>query len=185
MTHPRDCPICGGSQTIRLPVRQRISAVRPAEYTQSTVEASVRTYPCPECATSVPLERVQVIEEVVKIDERYVFDGNAMGHAKEMAIRYLGAALVKGGFVTLETGRVDRDQMSMPVYIRLGVVSKAAVASIEERIAQRQEEIAREVVAEAVENLAMGGRGGLAGIVRDALPVVMDRRKRQKMEKPE
>jgi hypothetical protein len=149
MTNAR-CDICCGRGTIRLPVYRPVSVATTAEPPVSMDEAS-RSYPCPECSNPVPQDRVAIVQAHTVVDSRHEGDPNFMRHAKESAAHALVAQLLKGGYIRYERGPTDSHQWRFNSVATLGVVSQSHVATLEQRIAERQEELANELVAVAEE----------------------------------
>jgi hypothetical protein len=153
----RDCVICRGRGTIRLPVYRPafvniiadVGDIAPAgEY--------ARTYPCPECGNAVALERVAVIEtRAVMASE--IEDAELMRHAERSTAHRLIGELLKADFVRFERGPTDEMQRTFPLRASLGVVAPRHVASMEERAASENERFARAVVAKAAEKIRQWG----------------------------
>lgn len=61
----------------------------------------------------------------------------------------LAGALLDRGLIRFERGPDDPMRVVTPFRATIGVVSPSRVATMEERVAERQEEFARQVVAEA------------------------------------
>jgi DNA-binding MarR family transcriptional regulator len=120
-----------------------------------TNDDTYREYPCPECAQYVPTERVVIITSEVFVDSRVPEDYHHVvmdGLAHRMVDR-----LLQDGFIHREIGDIDNNKLGRPVRATLGVVSRAAVARMEERIAARQMEVAREVVQETIRQIQNWG----------------------------
>lgn len=65
--------------------------------------------------------------------------------------------LLKDGFVAFRKSPIDEFNMRYELTGRVGVVSTAVVASLEERIAERQTEVAKQVASRAAEQIAVWG----------------------------
>lgn len=142
-----DCEICQGRGTIRLPVYRRVVAAFDLS-TCPAVDESSRQYPCPECSEAVPFARIGVVGAIKEVDER-ITDPAYLDHVRHAAAHCLMDEIIKGGYLKVETAPPDTRDMRRAFRVSLGVVSQKQVASLEERIAKRQIEVAHEVVAEA------------------------------------
>ena len=147
MSWPRDCEICRGRGQVRLP-RYPYTTARLGQGTAEveSIGAASRDYPCPECSNRVDENRVAV---VVSFD-RMILD-KPMDGAIEYEIKHASHKLIdqllRGGYLTVEQRRFGTDELELKV--SLGVVAKNVVASLEERVVQRQAEVATEAADEA------------------------------------
>jgi hypothetical protein len=141
-----DCEICRGAGTIRLPIYRRMTAL--AVNASPVMEEHSRKYPCPECSESVAFARVAVIGTIQAVDTR-IDDPEYIEHVKHSAAHNLIEEIIKGGYVKIESGPPDTRELRHEFRVTLGVVSQKQVATLEERVAQRQIEIAQEVTDEA------------------------------------
>lgn len=142
-----NCEICRGSGTIRLPLYRSLARFNP-EAVSATIEESSRQYPCPECSEQVQFARVGIVGAIHEIDTR-IEDPEYIEHVKHTAAHSLIEEIIKGGYVKIESGTPDTRKLNREFRVTLGVVSQKRVATLEERIAQRQIEIAQEVAVEA------------------------------------
>src|SRR5713226_8423809 len=76
-------------------------------------------------------------------------DPEYIEHVKYTAAHGLIEEIIKGGYVKIESGQPDTRELRQEFRVTLGVVSQKQVATLEQRIAQRQIEIAQEVAVEA------------------------------------
>jgi hypothetical protein len=143
-----DCEICCGRGTIRLPVRRRVVACTFNEL--PAMEETAREYPCPECSEAVPFAHVGIVGAIQAVDTR-IDDPKYIEHVKHAAAHSLIEEIINGGYVKIQKAPADTARMRQEFRVTLGVVSQKQVATLEERIAERQIEIAQEVasVAEA------------------------------------
>lgn len=74
-----------------------------------------------------------------------------MQMVKESTAHQLVSELLKAGFIQIERGPPIAGEFRFKAVATLGAVSQAQVATLEQRIAARQEELACEVVAVAEE----------------------------------
>lgn len=113
-----------------------------------TIEASSRDYPCPECSDVIALDRVANVQFHSLLDIRRD-EPDFLAYAKRNAALSLGGELLAKGFLRFQRGPPDDREMVASLVATVGVVSPTHVASLEKRVAQHQEMIAREVIAEA------------------------------------
>jgi len=163
----KDCEICRGSRVVRLPVYHKVSA-EPFDMPAVSEESS-RQYPCPECGDQVKLDRVAVLDVHTIMDSR-ISSEDYIQRGKETAAFRLVDHLLRGNFITFEQGPHDAKELSFPIIASLGVFSKGQVATLEQRIAERQDQVAKAVAQEAKEQISIwGSYYGHAGILkRDA-----------------
>jgi hypothetical protein len=181
-----ECPVCQGRKRIKLPLYQPVSASFSDDADWTAREAS-REYACPECS-GVPESRVNILGCVASIfcpdPVNFPDQIKAMRHhmAREMAEK-----LVKDGFIRIEVGPVGDDFRS-EVTATLGAVSERAVASMEQRIAEHQDVVAREVANAAAAGIRVWGsyytdddgsipKSQAVDAVREALKAVLEKRK--------
>jgi hypothetical protein len=143
-----DCEICRGRGTIRLPIYRRVAAFVVDAATASVMEESAREYPCPGCSESIPFARVGIVGALKVMDTR-IDDPKYIEHVKHACAHSLIEEIIKGGYVKIERAPPDTQQMRQELRVTLGVVSQKQVATLEERVASRQIEIAQEVANEA------------------------------------
>jgi len=155
------CEVCRGSGTISLPLYPRIAmsyaddgctAISPGD-------VPIRSYPCPECSPKVSEEQVAVLTAGVKMAVHPTNEhADAIADmARKECAHELVDALLRGGYIEFEIGPVDTSRMQRRMRATLGAVSKAAVASLEDRIAAHQAEVAREVAQLAQQKIAVWG----------------------------
>lgn len=151
-----DCVICRGSGVIRLAIYRR---TRIGDFNTESIadaepiaEESSRSYPCPECSDRLPQERLAVVQYHSLLDSE-INDPEYVRHAKHVAAHELVAGLLKNGFIRFERGPNDARDLQFPMMATIGVVSLKTVATLEQRIAERQDELAREVVSEAAKQI--------------------------------
>lgn len=168
-----DCEICCGRGTVRLPIYRRATAF--VADLAPTIEESSREYPCPECSEAVPFARVGVVDAIKAMDTR-IDDPKYIEHVKRTAAHSLIDQLINGGYLKVESGPANTAEMRQEFRITLGVVSQKQVATLEERVAERQIEIAQETAAEAEHQINnWGSYYGHADILkRDATRMVRE-----------
>ena len=180
-----ECPVCRGSKRIKLPLYHPVSASFSGEPDWTVREAS-REYACPECS-GVPESRVNILGCAASIFSPEPIDPNQIEAMRHHMAREMAENLVKDGFVRIEVGPVG-DDLRSEVTATLGVVSERVVASMEQRIAERQELVAREVTSAAVAGIRVWGsyytgddgsisKSQAIDAVREALKAVLEKRK--------
>lgn len=145
------CDICRGSRTIRLPIYRPVPVVFAASAAVKIEETS-RVFACPECGDNVDQERVAVLDTHVMVDS-HIDDPGFQDHARRAAAHRLVDHLLSGDYITFERGRTDDRNMSYPVVATLGVVSKGKIATLEARIAERQDQLATVAAEEAIRQI--------------------------------
>jgi hypothetical protein len=180
-------PEDAGCRTVRFAVYRRVvsfgmmanGAIEPL------VEQQFREYPCPECSEMVAMERIAIVQKVMTAAADIGGD-EFVSHVMRSAERQVLRSLAGKGFVRVERGPEDRQQITFPVTATVGVVSPKVVATIQERAAVHQERLAREVMAEAdarIDNWdSYYGRSGIlkqdaSRLIQEALRTVLERRR--------
>ncbi len=115
--------------------------------------ATYRTFPCPECGDTVPLERVAVLDTHTMVDSMYVGHEDFERWAMESVAHQMVDHLLREGYIAFEKGRVSFCETAFPLVATLGVVSRGQVKKFEDRIAERQGQVARAVVLEAIRQI--------------------------------
>jgi hypothetical protein len=166
-----DCDICRGAGKVRLPVWSRAFAFT-ADALPTATEAA-REYPCPECADVVRLERVQAAREE-GFAATYIKDLGYIQHAQESLAHQLVSFLLRHQYIKFERGPDDDREMWFGMRATIGVVRPNQLDNLEERIAERQTEVAQEVSAEAIHQVNnWGSHYGHADILkRDATRLI-------------
>lgn len=150
MTNP-DCEVCCGRGTIRLPLYRRTALVSHDLGNIASMDDASRTYPCPECSDVVASDNVAVLNAFAVVDSRYERAPRYMEMVKESTAHLLVDELLKAGFIRVECGPPIAGEFKFKAVATLAAVSQAHVATLKQRIAERQEELAIEVVAVAEE----------------------------------
>lgn len=150
------CEICQGRRRIRLPLYKRLSFRLPDAAPPPTIEDTYREYPCPECSETVSQDRVSIVTMVTPFDDRNMNPG-FLEHIKRSSAHALVDELIKGGFIVLKDGPSDPREFRTSLIATLGVVSPKTVATLEQRVAKRQSEVAQKVVVEAARRIRQWG----------------------------
>ncbi len=186
------CEICGGARVVHFHRRQPLKAVARGDSAPTDADqVQVATYPCPECAASVSFDRVQISTASTSqiIDRRMAADEQFMDAVRRDAAFALVDHLMRDGFITFAVRRSpgDPDEFTERVAhtAKVGVLAPKVVATLEERVAERQSEVATEVVDEAISDIRNWGSDfGWTSIdkeqayrsIKDALAAVLLRR---------
>lgn len=177
------CPVCGGTQKItmkvRLPVDVHSSAVPLG------AQAGRKTYPCPECSGVVHEGSVVVRHAYSDVDERtfvltpeVVVARAVTGQNVDLIVK----SLLRDGL--LDTTEVEGAPLHMRRFVTtLGVVHPSAVKTIEGRLANRQDAVARDAIDEVSRRISRWARGTghsnvpgevVQEIIEEALASVLD-----------
>ena len=148
------CVICRGARVIRLPVYRSVQAwTVEAAHDSISIDDASRIFPCPECAEEVPMEKVAIVEVHSRVSVlhavRYAGHPGFMEDVKETAAAMLVDELRKSGFISFQRGPDERDD-TFAMIATIGVVSPNTVTKLEERIAARQNDVARDVVEKTI-----------------------------------
>jgi hypothetical protein len=186
------CEVCGGREVISLPFIKRSSAPVADMGAIATMKSEYRQFPCPACAPWAEVERVKVMRSHCIVVCHLKDNAEAMAYARHSAAHNLVEGLIENDdFLRITTrpapvsAALDPD--SVQVQVTLGVISKSTVATIEERVAQHQEDLAREVMAEAIKQIGIWGsfckdetisKDQAVRSVEGALDTVLARRKK-------
>lgn len=193
---PDICDICGGRRIIVLPVMPRLSlSVQDASFEPYATTITKREFPCPQCAPTTHEDRI----DVATVGSEQTVRGPGLMHdrvfrdAMEREVAHgIAHFLLDHGYINFQwrepVSISDAECFPPPelsVRGTVGVVAPAVVASMEQRIAERQEEFAAEVVEEAIRQIdhwgSYYGHTGLskaqaADSVRTAVKGVRNRR---------
>lgn len=151
-----DCKICRGIGRVWLPVYHSVEVISAPFVMPDRVEEAYREYACPECGEQISFERVAVVQMHSYISSEIKEPG-----FKEYAERSIRAQLTHkladSKFIALEQGDIDNIHFRFALRATIGVVSPEHVATLEDRVASRQMEVAKEVVAEAHKEISNWG----------------------------
>lgn len=180
----KECEICRGSRTIRLPI------YRPLAVSDDVRSARdmVREYPCPECCGMVPENRISVVAKHSMLGMEYArhLQIRTAIHA-QMAAK-IGRFLLENNLIRFDEGKEDVSSGTVLFKGTVGVVSPKHVASIEERASESQEQFAREVLSDAMTRIDNWGsaygqdwiyKTQVGDSLREALLAAIDRRERE------
>ena len=159
-----DCDICGGRGKIRLPVMHKTS-MRPAANAKIELAESSREYACPECSEIADDNRVMVMGAQEEYSAHLAKEPQFMERIHGYLARPIAEMLIRDGFVRFVDMPIDETRMTKATRAYVGVVAVGAAKRIEDRINERQWEMAEKVLheaADAVRNWGSHytGRGG-------------------------
>lgn len=151
---PEYCDVCQGRRTIVLPLYPRIDYSKLPER-ELVIDASRKTFPCPQCGDAAPVDRVLHLGYDSQFPENER-DTPAMEAASRKAIALeMGKRLLDAGLITFRTR--NRGIEGFTVEGKIAVVSPKTCATLEERIAERQMDVAKELAAEIQRQIANWG----------------------------
>lgn len=156
-----DCDICGGRGTVRFPVRQKMNiGVDLGEGKTSPLSESlpIREYPCPECGYKIPQDKILIVQAEELIDAEYIKrDGQKfVNYIKEALVRRLATEIFEQNQINFTLLPPTDDlycRKLAPMRAKLGIISPRIVATFEQRVNERQQMIAQEVIKEAVQRI--------------------------------
>lgn len=157
------CDICRGRGVIGVPVYRplRTSRIFDSDVTKAELGEGWRDFACPQCAPKVAEHSIAFVQAEISIDPRYEDqDGYAALVRRDLlhAIAEVLAREQSDGFLVTERGPLGEFSGRIPLTGTIGVVSKTVIASMEQRIAERQMEVAAEVVERVAGLIRMWGR---------------------------
>ena len=148
------CDICRGSGTVLLPIYRQMRVVPDTRKTER--EDTARSYPCPECSRYIPQQRVAVVQ-FLSLVHTGIQEPESLAAVRKEAAHGLVEELLKAGLISFERGPDDTVRCTFPVRATVGVVSSTDVASLEQRVAARQEEFAQDVIRTAARKIRYWG----------------------------
>jgi len=179
----RNCEICRGAGKIRLPVHKPMNFTDPISSKVSIDDIS-REYPCPECSDQVLQNQVSLVEYHSSVVS-YIKGSDFVDYAKKNAAHILAYKLLEDGFITFVRGPDNLDDFTFELRATIGVVLPKHVAAIEEKVTQHQEELAEEVVEEAIHQIDLWRsafadetirKSDAINFVKSSIPIVLRKR---------
>lgn len=148
-----DCDICAGAGKIRLPVRKAFSAYGMTRDDTARIrhEDSSREYACPECSGVADDNRVIVMGAQEEYAAELADHPEIMEQIRRGMARPIADMLLRGGFVRFVEGPQTDFGMRKSVRAYVGVVATGPAKRIEDRITERQWEMAEKVLQEAAD----------------------------------
>lgn len=151
------CLVCRGDRVVRLRLYRHVSPVKFTADLQPTMEETSRQYPCPECAPTTSEDRVALLKVKGVVAIR-THDRQFDEHVRKSLAHDLVDAILRAGHITFTKEEPDECTMTETMHATLGIVSAATVASMEERIAERQMEVAAKLAGAAADEIRVWGR---------------------------
>lgn len=147
-----DCDICGDSGVVRFPVREK-HIFRCNDY-EEPKSVSIREYPCPECSEKIPLENIeiaQVEQSISPYEDLANFD--YLDYIKRDMANQIADFLHKEEMISYTIGKEDLYSRSKRIRAKLGILSPRQVKKFEDRVRERQIDLASSLVNEAVSQI--------------------------------
>lgn len=142
----RDCLVCCGRGSVTLAHIQPMTvAMVSGDDPGCQWERRSADYPCPACALKVSMDETATFAADTKIATEWLEEPRALQCAKESATHRIAVKLVELGMVTFDIAKAKDPWKPSTVTAVLGVISPKATASVEERIAERQLDVAQEI----------------------------------------
>lgn len=153
----RDCVICQGAKTVRLPVYRKVSFAfdASAALSMDAPEEMYRTYECPECSgKQAGEEKVSIVYGETTIRDGYGDEkGVAEVVARELA-RMTADKLLRDGLIEIKQ---EKRGNGILFYSKLGAVSPRVVNRIERRAFDKMKEMLGNVLSRAKDSIAVWG----------------------------
>lgn len=154
-----DCPVCDGRRVIRLPYRRPVKVVHLPEDSWSPDEdPGYRIYDCPECVVDkVSFNRLQALNVQSMFDYLKLYDpAPFLDDFKHRAAHQMVDKLVESGHIRFEM--IPADEFHGPgMKARLDVVHPDLLVSFEERVNERQMELATELYSQTLADVRNWG----------------------------
>lgn len=153
------CEICRGSRRIRLPRYIPLTVEVLDAPMPSMIDNPYKEYPCPECSAgdNAPYERLEIItshsEGRSEIQQRHPGFMEALRYG---TVRKMAEEMLRRGLIRFEESKPDHRGI-FALRGTLGVVAPAKVAEFEERVRERQFEVAAGLVEANIEEIANWG----------------------------
>jgi len=139
------CPVCEGRKYIRLPLRQELVAAMPVEELIAPVQNTYRDYPCPECAPTVNVDRVRVVECHSRVIAEYENDPEFMESINEELAISIGKEMAEAGYMRFRKEPAEHDDMTRIYQATVGVVGPEVVDYLEKEHRRREDAFADKV----------------------------------------
>lgn len=177
------CDVCSGSRMLRVPRRPQLSDVKADPFPAMELYATAE-FPCPQCSPGqLTYDRLQVLKET---SERAVSsDPRHQDAIRRSMVHKLAVAMYERGLISFEEAPAFRYGEPMQVTrASVGVVSPVHVKTMEERVAERQFEVAEQMIDEVTKSIDNWGsfygfqqipKSEAARAMRDALQVIKNK----------
>jgi hypothetical protein len=151
------CPVCQGQKTIRLPLYHSVSASFDPNAVPTIMEETSRSFPCPECAPKTKEENVALLKYEATVTTQYEREPGFLEYVQKDMAHNLAHALLRDGHIQFVSLPADDAQLTRVTKATLGVVSANVIASMEDRISERQLEVAARLVPAASRKIRVWG----------------------------
>lgn len=149
---PDYCPVCRGDKRIHLPLYHQVCAVEADDLGKlPVIDENSRYYDCPECVKKVPYRRVTATKVMAFMDSLQTNDRDKAlwrEYAMRSMVRTITEKLIREGVIQFEPTAPDAYHPE-GICATIRAVMPKDVATFEERVAERQMDIATEVAEEA------------------------------------
>lgn len=150
MSERGECDICRGARTIRLPIHRPVEvSYKAAEISATDVVSMYREFPCPNCTPTVDDNHILQMNAELQAQVEYDLDPKYEDYIQRHACAMLAEQLHRSGLVTFRKSEPDQFGVRQ-VRASFGVVTTAVVQSLEQRIAERQMDVAGDVAEKAI-----------------------------------
>lgn len=158
----KPCDICGGSKTVTLPIR--VMPMYSADAKAAPREAS-RTYPCPECGTdTVGYDQIAMNIPFSAYDVHHADPAEIDRYVQNQAANAVADLIMREGLLKV---RKVKEEYHMTTYrCTVGFVSWDKIKPMEDRIAERQFDVAQGVVDDGLARIGSKYRNK-QGIIRE------------------
>ena len=183
MANP-DCDICQGSGRIWLHVRPRIMAKCEPYDVMAPTTISQREYACPECGGVVQAEKLVIVEAFTTVHSQ-ITESLIAPHVHGNIASLLGAKLFENNLITFDKSPGAEYSLTYQVRGRIVVASQRVVATLEQRIAEREPDLAREIVAEAYQEIGQWpeiNKAQARSIIRNSAEKILAQRREKRKE---
>lgn len=173
----KDCPVCRGVGTIRLPLYQTGEVGFYPEIARATAVAMSKTFPCPECAETIDLAHIVPFTAECTADEHYTKMPDFRNYMLRQLAQTLASAVAAGDYVRV-TSTLDDTGQRRTWRGAIGVVIKGAVQTIVERERAAAITFADDVRAKTIERIRnwASNRAGRDGPIQkdDAIRILTE-----------
>lgn len=150
-----ECRTCHGSRFVRYPreIQPLVSPDLPS--VSEMMDIAEYRAPCPDCAGGpIPQTRLMIVKQSSQVPAQIWHEAKTA--IARSASAQFGATLFDKGLITIEQGEPDYRGV-IPLRFTIGVVAPMHVASFEERVRERQFEVADAAVDAVIEEIANWG----------------------------
>lgn len=142
------------------------------------MQESSKSYPCPECAPTAPVDRIDIVDFHARVSHRELINSpKFVQHMHRRIADDAACMMLEKGFFRFVTRKADPTaNYAGTITGTIGVISPTHVATIEQRQREHQEKIANEITTEAIAQIGnWGSHFGHSEILkRDARTLIND-----------